>query len=461
MSTRTAVVLAGHGSHISPQTAGLVWRQVDALRALGIADEVTAAFWKEMPSFHNVLYTLAADDITVVPLFTAQGYFTQTVIPTEMGLDGPVTQRGGRTIRYTRTLNEHPYLGQIVRQRVDDALAHFYQTGRNPNQHPVAVALIGHSTRRNPDSRKATEAQAEALRTTGPASDVHAVYLDDLPEIADIYTLTAAPLIIAVPYFLAYGSHTTIDVPQALGLAVDPAQPFDSAVEQQVNGRTVYYTPPVGIEDDLRGAILALIEEAGMPLREARTTSVWSGFPDRGVLSGGIGQAKIQEGYLLHVDDDLGDHLITIESPAQLRDLVRQPAPGQFRSLATSTDLPRGWRVDIKSAARLHMIAETLYPAVVSVHDAILTNPKAMTDFDTLIERQTGQYRDLEGITRDQQQTIVDHVCSRCILHPHWFSHEKPPDKILCPEACNHWLSAALSGAALETQPIHREDENP
>src|SRR3954452_2873879 len=121
----TALVLAGHGSHITPSTAGVVWKHVDRLRAMGVADEVTAAFWKEMPSFHAVLDTLESDDITIVPLFTAQGYFTQTVIPMEMGLEGPITRRGGRTIRYTRTLNEHPYLSTVVQRRIDDALQNY------------------------------------------------------------------------------------------------------------------------------------------------------------------------------------------------------------------------------------------------------------------------------------------------------------------------------------------------
>jgi sirohydrochlorin cobaltochelatase len=100
----TALILAGHGSHISAETAGIVWRQVDRLRALGVADEVTAEFWKEMPSFYTVLNSISATDITVVPLFTAQGYFTQTVIPAEMGTG----------FRYTRTLSEHPDLARIV-----------------------------------------------------------------------------------------------------------------------------------------------------------------------------------------------------------------------------------------------------------------------------------------------------------------------------------------------------------
>src|SRR5579864_5442209 len=123
MAIRTALVLAGHGSHLSPETAGVVWQHVDTLRRSGVADEVSAAFWKEAPSFHDVFRTLTADDITVVPLFTARGYFTQTVIPAEMGLTGVVTQRNGRIIRYTSPLGEHPLIAHFGIQRVKQGLA--------------------------------------------------------------------------------------------------------------------------------------------------------------------------------------------------------------------------------------------------------------------------------------------------------------------------------------------------
>src|ERR1700749_779556 len=141
---KTAFVLAGHGSHISPETAGLGWRHVDGLRGMNISAKVTAAFWKEMPSFNAVFASLEATDITVVPLFTAQGYFTQTVIPAEMGLTGAITQRDGKTIRYARTLSEHPYLGEVVKQRIEQAMT-LLKTA--PDQ--TAIALVGHSTKRN------------------------------------------------------------------------------------------------------------------------------------------------------------------------------------------------------------------------------------------------------------------------------------------------------------------------
>ncbi|MFN8528773.1 MAG: CbiX/SirB N-terminal domain-containing protein [Anaerolineae bacterium] len=110
-TVHTALILAGHGSHISPNTAGMVWDLVDGLRAADVdftANEITAAFWKEMPSFHQVLNTVTATDITVVPIFTANGYFTQTVIPSEMGPYGQhyQTERADHSL-CTPPLSEH------------------------------------------------------------------------------------------------------------------------------------------------------------------------------------------------------------------------------------------------------------------------------------------------------------------------------------------------------------------
>jgi sirohydrochlorin cobaltochelatase len=434
----TALILAGHGSHISPQTAGLVWRHVDRLRALGVADEVTAAFWKEQPSFANVLYSIYADDITVIPVFTAKGFFAQSVIPAEMGLTGAITERDGRRVRYTPSLHEHPYLAQVVRARVDAALRDY---DLPPEQ--TALAIIGHSTRRNPDSRKATEAHAERLRAARVAAEVHAVYLDDEPEIAEIYTLSRAPNLIAVPYFLAAGSHTTIDVPRELGL--EPG-----ANQGTVNRRQVIYTAPVGVDDDLLNVILALAREAGAPLYEPKPTlDAWQGFPavaqhiPASFLRHNRDQVSRFGGLRLSLDDvrawgDDEAHEI-IETPAALRQRVRE---NPFRSLATSDDLPRGWRVPITDPAQIHAVVETVYPGVIGL---FASEPAGQFRAHPLAEtarRQLGMYRSLETLPRAAQSKLVARVCGRCILEPLWF--EQPEIyELPCPEPCNHWLSAA------------------
>ena len=209
-----ALVLAGHGSHISAETAGVVWGYVDRLRRLGVADEITACFWKEQPAFSRVLDSVIADEVVIVPVFTAQGYFTRDVLPAEMGLDGALTLRGKRRIHLTPTVGEHKLLDSIVNARLRDAIARF---GLQPGR--TAAAIIGHGTPRNRNSRAAARAQADRLRALGWLNEVVAVYLDDEPAIPTIYHNTCSPNIIALPYFLAEGSHVTRDVPRALGIS--------------------------------------------------------------------------------------------------------------------------------------------------------------------------------------------------------------------------------------------------
>ncbi|MCI0352533.1 MAG: hypothetical protein L0Z53_24200, partial [Acidobacteriales bacterium] len=226
-----ALILAGHGSHISPNTAGVVWRYVDALRRRGIADEITAAFWKEMPHYHQVMDSVTADTVVIVPVFTAAGYFSQQVIPAEMGLPlswipnphpaspefgggvVPATEGvsakvrsigGERTIHYTRTLGEHSAVFDVVQQRIREAIS-----SARLDSTRTAVAIIGHGTLRSATTRATTRQQVAAIRSLGLVGDVLDAYLDDEPDIPSIYKRTSAEDIIAVPFFLAPGSHTT------------------------------------------------------------------------------------------------------------------------------------------------------------------------------------------------------------------------------------------------------------
>lgn len=434
---KTALVLAGHGSHISSQTAEVVWRHVDALRSMGVADEIAAAFWKEQPSFHAVFNTLTADDITVVPLFTAQGYFTQTVIPAEMSLEGALTHRGGRLIRYTGTLSEHPYLSGVVRQRVEDAIRILDCPAAE-----TAVAIVGHSTRRNPESRKATEAQVAQMRALGIVAQVEAVYLDDVPEIPEIYSLTRAPYLIVVPYFLASGSHTTLDVPGELGLEAGQVQKY-------INGRDVFYTSPVGIDETLREAVLELARDAGAPLYKAKNGSVWDAFPTAGwdefaqaVIDASLikfGQLRVTTSEIRVWDDEKADERLI--KPGVLRARVRE---NPFRSLATSADLPDGWRVCVSNAGQLCAAVETVYPGAIADWAANREGKLQINPLEITLRRQTGNYRHLERLDSVQKPEIVRDVCGGCVRYPTWYDRSSSADYLPCPEACNHWLSHAL-----------------
>lgn len=444
IAPKTAIVLAGHGSHITAATAGVVWNQVDILRKMGVADEVTAAFWKESPSFHEVLKTLSATDITIVPMFTAHGYFTQMVIPAEMGLHGALTMRDGRTIRYTRTLGDHPHIADIVQAHVRQAIG-------EASADQVAVAILGHSTKRNPESRKATEAQVAHVQAAGLASEVIALFLDDTPGIEQVYELTSAPIIVAVPYFLAPGSHATIDVPARLGLPV-------GTTRGDIQGRTVIYTAPVGEDALITQMILDLAREAGSPLHEARSGgSPWQGFPmvGRAELWQAVRAAKTLTFGQLELTPFEVHPLLTVSANSALDSSTPGqclPTPGALRKhvrseplrpLATSDDLLNGWYSAVNSPDQLHAIVETVYPGLVADWAAAAQNTFVANNLETVAARQSGMYRELAALTPTQRAEVVDRVCGHCVRHPSWFDGQV--GALPCAEPCNVWLSTALS----------------
>lgn len=433
--TKTGILLAGHGSHISPNTAGLVWACVDQIRQLNIVDEVSAAFWKEQPSFHEAIHSFTADDITVIPVFTTRGFFTQQVIPAEMGLQGKITQKDGRTIRYTRTLSETPFLSEMTRHRVEETLQTY-----NLQPEQCAVAIIGHSTRRNPESRKATEAQAELIRSAGLAAQVVAVYLDDSPEIEEIYTLTDLPNLIAVPFFMAEGSHVIYDVRRELGLS-------QAQSPQTIHSRTVYYTAPAGTDDGLVDALLSLARDAGLPTVKKIESN---GFPSfgRDLLWEAVNRVPFQFGQLwlmpAQIEFEESTSFIEDWTPESLRDIVRNPV-GEFRYHLSARTLPSNLPILCTGdAERLHMAVETIYPGAVAAWAQAQTDTFQAKPFEETIGRQVGQFRALANLSESTKNDFVRSICGKCTRHPTW--HDGVIDTIPCREPCNLWLSAALAG---------------
>lgn len=433
---KTGILLAGHGSHISANTAGLVWESVDRLRRLNLVHEVSAGFWKEQPSFHEALDAFTADDITVIPVFTTRGFFTQEVIPAEMGLTGALTERSGKTIRYTRTLSETPFLGEMLLRRITETVAKYKLAPER-----CAVAVIGHSTRRNPESRKAVEAQAARLRGLGMFKHVHAIYLDDSPEISEIYTLTDAPTLIAVPFFMAEGSHVVYDVPRELGIAA-------GAVPQVVQGRTVYYTAPTGTDDSLVDALLALGHDAGLPTINKIQSN---GFPvfGRELLWERVNTQPFAFGQLWLQPDQVrfpkSERVQTNWTIPLLRNAIRNTTIG-FRFHAAALDLPEDLpALAVANAEELHAIVETVYPGAVAHWARAQAGALTSNSFAQTISRQVGQFRALVDLPEIKQIELTKTICGKCSRHPVWHDGIIPNNKqVPCGEPCNLWLSTAL-----------------
>ena len=91
--------------------------------AAAFSREVVCAFWKEEPSFRQVLDMVESPEVYIVPNFISEGYFTQKIIPRELGLDGSVTHlppRPGlpaRTLKYCEPVGNHPWMTQLLLHR--------------------------------------------------------------------------------------------------------------------------------------------------------------------------------------------------------------------------------------------------------------------------------------------------------------------------------------------------------
>jgi len=238
-----SLVLAGHGSHLNQNSSDPVWSTAARIRSSSTFADVRVGFWKEEPSLSRVLDGCEAGDVTVVPFFISDGYFTRTVVPREMGLDGPLTVRGPLRIRYTPPVGAHPAIAGVIIERAREA-------GAGPGD---AVAVLGHGTRRDSRSEKNVYHMASLVREQGPFARVEALFLDQDPNMLQLLEIFHEPTVVVVPLFVADGWHVGETIPDDLSLGGPGTRRA---------GRTVRYTPPVGTHPTMTRVVLELAREA-------------------------------------------------------------------------------------------------------------------------------------------------------------------------------------------------------
>jgi sirohydrochlorin cobaltochelatase len=237
------LLLVGHGSHLHADSSEPVHQHARTLRASGRFDEVRVGFWKEEPSLSRALDAFSSTDVTVVPVFISAGYFTNEVIPREMGLAGPLSRIDGKTVRYTVPIGGHPSLARVIVQRAREAGA----TSAD------AVAVLGHGTPRNPNSERNVFLQSEAVRALGSFAEVTTVFMDQAPNMRDVFSLLHNDSVVMVPLFIADGWHVGQSIPEDLAL---------EGGEVRRDGKHLRYAGPVGTHPAVADVILELAEAA-------------------------------------------------------------------------------------------------------------------------------------------------------------------------------------------------------
>lgn len=255
-----ALVIVGHGSTVNPDSSAPTFDHAEAIREMGIFHEVACAFWKEEPSLRQVLHMLECDEIYVVPNFISEGYFTRTVIPRELDLTGPVTQMGGRTIRYCEPTGNHSRMTELLLRRAAEIA---------PSVAPEETSLfiVGHGTNLNDNSAVAAKREVERIRATGRYAEVLSAYMEEAPLIADWDKLSTQPNVVVVPFFISDGLHSYEDIPVLLGIS-EESPGAASASGKEVfeknpydrRGRSLFYASAIGTEPLFTEIILDQVE---------------------------------------------------------------------------------------------------------------------------------------------------------------------------------------------------------
>jgi sirohydrochlorin cobaltochelatase len=226
-----ALVIVGHGSHLNEDSSQPVYEHAARIRETGEFDEVVECFWKEEPSMRHVLDTIESEDVYVVPAFISEGYFTQQVIPRELGLEGPLTRKGEKTIRYAGPLGTFEGMPGVILERTVDLMRGREVSGR------TALVLLGHGTDLNKNSGGVIYLNARRIRERGIYDLVEVGFLDQDPEIGVVVDRIEAPNVILIPLFIAEGWHTRETIPEDLGLTGEVTLRDD---------KTIFYGAPVG-----------------------------------------------------------------------------------------------------------------------------------------------------------------------------------------------------------------------
>ena len=274
----SALVIAAHGSHKNPGSAAPAFDHADHIRETDAFDEVRETFWKEEPSFREVLRTIDADEVYVVPLFISEGYFTEEVIPRELRLDDwnpelwdsdgtsadTATLTAGdtdQTVHYCGPVGTHDAMSDVIVQRAKSV------TDDPDVGEGFGLAVVGHGTRRNENSAKAIEYHADRIREMDRFDEVQALFMDEDPEIDDVTEYFETEDTVVVPLFVSDGFHTQEDIPEDMGLTDDYRTGYD--VPETVDGHRIWYSGAVGTEPLLADVVLERADDAGADVAAA------------------------------------------------------------------------------------------------------------------------------------------------------------------------------------------------
>jgi len=260
----TAVLIVAHGSTVNPDSSTPTLAHAAEIRRRRIFTDVVCAFWKEEPSLRDALFLFDPESIRqvcVVPNFISEGYFTQTVIPRELELNGPTTERpNGQVWKYCQPVGNHPAVTELLLKRAREVA---------PDVDPVDTTLliVAHGTDLNENSAAAAKREAEKIRAFGKFAAVLNVYMEEPPLVSEWRRLATTRNAVVVPFFISDGLHSYEDIPALIGIESGRSAVASHNVRgeifrqnpYEIDDRLLFYAPSIGTD---AGFAEIIIEQA-------------------------------------------------------------------------------------------------------------------------------------------------------------------------------------------------------
>ena len=267
-SDNSALLIVAHGSTVNPDSSAPTLAHAAEIRRRRIFEDVASAFWKEEPSLRDAIFLFDPESIRqvhVVPNFISEGYFTQTVVPRELELNGSITERSnGQLWKYCEPVGNHPMMTELLLKRAIEVAA-----SADPAE--TSLLIVAHGTDLNENSAVAAKREAEKIRAAGKYAAVLNVYMEEPPLVSDWRKLTTTRNVVVVPFFISDGLHSYEDIPVLLGIVVaagvDRGRPGSAPPATgrgeifrhnpyTIDNRLLFYAPSIGTDPGFADVII-------------------------------------------------------------------------------------------------------------------------------------------------------------------------------------------------------------
>jgi sirohydrochlorin cobaltochelatase len=256
-----ALLIVAHGSTVNPDSSAPTLAHAAEIRRRKLFADVDCAFWKEEPSLRDAIFLFDAElirEVYVVPNFISEGYFTQTVVPRELELNGRTTKRSsGQSWKYCEPVGNHPLMTDLLLRRARE-------TAPGTPESETSLLIVAHGTDLNENSAVAAKREAEKIRALGKYAAVLNVYMEEPPLVSDWRKLTNTRNVVVVPFFISDGLHSYEDIPALLGIANGRSTTGSRGAHGEVfrhnpykiDNRCLFYAPSIGTDPGVADIII-------------------------------------------------------------------------------------------------------------------------------------------------------------------------------------------------------------